>query len=354
MKQKSAKSAKKGYTKRGVGRPKPRAKSLTHFIMGNGTEFIQYGVLPSEPATYSEVMLKNILNKNDTTENNSLSVMLHSASSLTESLRRITYKEGFSTGKSLYRMLNATKHYSMYEESIPDLVSFLESAGLGTMTYSIFESNPSFAIYGAPSIYIGSNIHTFEAGIISGFISTVRHQYIPINETECINNNSNVCKFSASEEPEAGIEMDENESKRILGNVVNNISTSTEGSVSSSFLSLLSNVLTRREYLPEMKGVFSYIGSELGAKIQGKTSSAKMLNFANVLNSIYANKPKVTSIKPVSLILNFDGTRFRSEFVDLSLSFLNGALPRLSGTQEMKAIEINKYDMHKIRIAEQR
>ncbi|MEM0150104.1 MAG: hypothetical protein QXW10_04365 [Candidatus Micrarchaeaceae archaeon] len=306
--------------------------------------------------SYTDIMLRNIMEKNDSRAGISSSLLLHGLASMTGSMRTISYREGFSIGKSLYRMLNEKKNYSMFEESIPDLVSFFESAGLGPITYTAFSDRLTLSTYTGKQQYLGANMHGFEAGIMSGFVSAVRHEYSNVYEKECANNNSDRCTFIfSSSERQRGAPAHIAEGEELIGKIAEGITSagSSKEGVSSSYLALLSNIVTKPEYIDEMKGIMAYIGGEIGGRL-GSSSKRKLIGAVNILKNAYGIVPEIASFKPVSITINYDGTKWRKEDIDLSLAFLSGLLPQTQNSNPVKAIEINRYDIHKIRIAEEK
>ena len=55
-----------------------------------------------------------------------------------------------------------------YEESVADLVRFFESAGFSRVSYSITPRRISIKFHNCDRSDLGANLHTFEAGIVSG------------------------------------------------------------------------------------------------------------------------------------------------------------------------------------------
>jgi len=308
-------------------------------------------------ASYTEIMLNNIISNKDHMVGYNSSLLLHGLASLTGSLRTISYRRGLSTGKSLYKMLSEKKHYSMYEESIPDLVKFLESLGIGSIAYSAFNDKLVMNAYSKERKNVGANMHTFEAGIISGFVSASRHQYTHVYEKECANNNSDHCEFvfSRYEDGKNALRASA-EGEALISNIAASISKNEEAStgVPSSYLALVSDIVTNSEYMEEMKNIMTHIGSKIGNSIANGSKKHRITSAMNILSSTYAGIPEVLSFKPMSIVIKFDGTTSNNRYVDLSLAFLKGLLPNISNASQEKAIEINRYDFHKIKIAEEK
>ncbi|MGC8651743.1 MAG: hypothetical protein ACP5UH_00620 [Candidatus Micrarchaeia archaeon] len=314
--------------------------------------------LPGNTArSHTEAMLRNVLYGSGSRVNSNSSLLLHSLTTLTGSMRTVTYKRGFSIGKELYRMLNEKKHYATYEESIPDLVSFLERAGLGRIAYAAFEDGLALSVYNGEHRHVGTNIHVFEAGIMSGFVSSGRRDYSVVEEKACASNSADHCEFvfSASErraEPQSGPGV---EGKEIIDGLLGHIYKPQEGggNLSDSYAALLSNMVADRKYFEEMGGIMAYIGGSVGDMVAKRSMNHRFEDMLGILDGIYTGMVTTKSKKPMSIEMAFDGTRLSKAYAKLSLSLLGGMLSKLYSTKRMKAIEINKYDQYKIKIAEE-
>ncbi|MCL4373508.1 MAG: hypothetical protein M1360_01825 [Candidatus Marsarchaeota archaeon] len=309
-------------------------------------------------ASYTEAMLRNILNANDNRVSQNASLLMHCITSIADGMRTEAYRNGFSIGKELYRMLNSDKHYETYEESIPGLVSFFENAGLGNVAYAAFEDMLSLDVYSNEHRYVGSSIHVFESGIISGFVSSGRRNYSIISERACANNNSDHCEFVLEGTGYRGAEpVNGNiKGKELLDMLLGHIHRPHYSNeyLSSSYMALLSAVVADRRYIGEMNSIMRYIGSSIGDTLAKKGASSRLQGMLNVLDSIYTGMVEVRSKKPMSFIMSFDGTKLNEAYVRLSLSLVEGIFSRAYSTKKMKAIEINRYNLHKIKIAEER
>lgn len=106
-------------------------------------------------------------------------------------LRSLALRSGFNLGADAYRNSSG---------SIAALEHLLENGGLGKMVYYPFESSSAFTSHGVKThgIKLGTNVHAFEAGVISGYLSAHAKQQVAVRETECVFNGSNYCKFIAS------------------------------------------------------------------------------------------------------------------------------------------------------------
>jgi hypothetical protein len=127
-------------------------------------------------------------------------------------LRLLAFKSGFNLGSEVYRNSGG---------SIGPLERLLENAGFGNIVYYPFESTNTFTSRAIRShgINLGTNVHVFEAGMISGYLSTHARQQVAVKETECVFNGAAHCRFVANSE-----ESDDEEASRPLESLPNLIS----------------------------------------------------------------------------------------------------------------------------------
>jgi predicted hydrocarbon binding protein len=111
------------------------------------------------------------------------------------------YKAGLRIGKLYYSELYKPKGHKWYEDSIPTLISLLQRFGYKA-TYIVSErGNPVIRLKSSHEIYLGYNVHTFESGIISGFLSIAKGSYVHMYEHECSCNGYDECIFDVGMQP---------------------------------------------------------------------------------------------------------------------------------------------------------
>lgn len=109
--------------------------------------------------------------------------------SSTESMRGFSYNYGFSIGKELYAKFGRS--------GIGPLLRALENSGMGRMLYTpVMDTVIIKGAGNAPRrVNAETNIHSYEAGIISGYLSAHASSAIPTVETHCAYNGSGSCQF---------------------------------------------------------------------------------------------------------------------------------------------------------------
>ncbi|MCL5430156.1 MAG: hypothetical protein M1504_01605 [Candidatus Marsarchaeota archaeon] len=352
----AAKALKKAKT-----RPATKSKTVKNKKMNLGLDEYQPIHLEDVP-TYQETVIRNIIESSNASKNVPDEALLFSAalSSVSQSSKELQYRSGISVGRNLYRFDASKRDYTFPEESIADLVSFLEASGYKYVTYSANPGNIEVNIHKTGSnVNMGTNLHAFEAGIISGFVGAAERRMVNIQETECAYNNGERCRFRIADSAQQNVEVNGGDIATI-SNLITHIGNSARldaarDNVSTGYYSLASNLLVDRTYLEHMRSIAGYIGVSVGSELfrnKNRTRYAigtilrtiKLLNFGN---------PMVESIKPFHLRLSFDGLTSRREFVDVSLSFVNGLLSTGFG-KDMVAIERNSNGRYVVDIKEEK
>ncbi len=113
-------------------------------------------------------------------------------------LRSLAFKSGFNLGAEVYRGS---------KRSIASLEHVLEHAGMGKVVYNSFGSESAFVSYGvkAHGLNLMTEVHIFEAGIISGYLTSHAKRLITAEEVACVFNGSPYCRFVARAEGETRV-----------------------------------------------------------------------------------------------------------------------------------------------------
>ncbi len=320
------------------------------------------------PAGYAEqqdirsregALLLRIVNKSDAVpvpEDSMLFISL--LSNLTSSMREVSRHSGMYAGRHLYSLLSARKRYTIYEESIADLVKFFEHAGYEGVTYNVFPDRIDIQMHDKSHVQLGVNIHSFEAGLISGFVTAAKKQYVNVTEHVCSNNGSEFCLFSSYYGQYSKPEEADPKSA-ILGFVEHIAKDSqakgheTELQISPEYYALSSSPVLEQEYHQEMLHVAAYIGSEIGSRIfdqRTKGSKAALDRFGRVISLLNLGKASVKSLDPVKIDIMFEKLHARLEFVELSLALINGLLKEHS-VEGAKVSSSVKRDAYNVRIS---
>lgn len=284
---------------------------------------------------YDDTIINSILSGRTRARATEYSLLFNSVlSTITPGLRNLYYKSGISIGKLVNKHYQKRKHYIWYEESVADLVSFLEMAGFNGITYNIFQDRIDIKFNNRDKTFLGTHIHVFEAGIISGFLSSAKEQYIKVEEIACSNNGSDFCHFVTRNTPV----YFESKGKETLGRFVDGLVPHLEfaGSYADKFsdeyYALASSTLLESEYSDNVGKIAYHVGSEIGSKLNLRSSTKTLEKLYALLN---LGDLKVKSLKPISIEMQFKRLKAKKEFVDISMAFIGGLLKEAMKGSEM-------------------
>lgn len=316
---------------------------------------------PAVPSTavtgYEDALLKGVIGSHSKHAVNALALEFSSMlSSLTPSMREMQHKHGFRIGRMLYQLYEQNRKYIWYEESISDLVSFLEAAGLGKVAYNVFPDTVSIRLYNRNAPRLGIAIHEFEAGLISGFVSTGRHQLTEIHEARCSRGGYEQCEFTRSPKQSNEDASEEYAISRLIDNAVMALKDGKhDDQIPLEYYMLASSTLFRNEYMHALRNIASYIGNEFATamrltanrnSLEGAERLTKLLNLGSLT---------INSLKPLSIELEFEGLSSRREHVELSLAFLDGLLSRLlKGKSNIESIGARSSGGYRVRLIEKK
>ncbi len=299
------------------------------------------------PSTYEEAILNSILRGRQVHNLPDEASLLGSAlSSISGSMRDLQYRSGIHIGRSLYRIDNSVKHYLFPEEAIADLVEFFEAAGYRYVTYIALSDKIEISMFDGKGPDVGTNLHSFEAGIISGFISSAKHRYIAVEEVECVHNKHDSCRFipvAHKGAPRAAIDevavLD-----RLAGHIAERAKhpSSHSGSalhaeMSGEYYSLMFKMLFDKSYIEAVKSIASYMGVSVGEKIFGPEGTAiapqaRMLRAMDTIRLLKFGEPTIKKSRPLHISVSFGGLTSKKEYVDVSLAYISALLSARFGT----------------------
>jgi hypothetical protein len=252
-------------------------------------------------------------------------------SNLTPSMRSLYYKSGISAGRTLYRKYQMERRHMWYGESVSDLVAFLEKSGFERITYNVFPDMPEIRFNKGRKGHLAMNLHTFEAGIISGFLTAARQQQTVVNEVSCIGNGSDFCNFTNSDAIQNEIGARE-AIERLVDGLSQCLLDRNREMAAPQFLEeyhmLSSEMLLGGEYAKEINLVVYRVAQELAKRLGRKAQRADYLARAaeHIFGLLDLSKLKVSSIRPLKAEMRFPVLKAKKEFVDISITFLGGFL----------------------------
>jgi len=287
-------------------------------------------------ASYEEVLVKGIVTGRQEKKSTEYSLLFNSVlSTLTPGMRNLYYKSGISVGRILYTTCEQNTHYTWYEESVKDLVSFFEKSGFSRITYNIFPDRLDIKLHKMDPTFLGSSMHVFESGIISGFLSAGRLQHVKVDEIACCNNGSKFCHFITTENLPLYLGAD---TREVFDRFVENIiphDPENRYMFADAYAMLSSSVFLDREYLEHMKNIVRHMGIEvgLGISLDKKLSGKSVKAIERISNLLGFGSLSIRSPKPLDMQFRFDKLKAKKEFVDISIAFLNGMLSNSVGKE---------------------
>ncbi|MDE1810473.1 MAG: hypothetical protein KGH66_00290 [Candidatus Micrarchaeota archaeon] len=275
-------------------------------------------------------------------------------SNLTRTMQVIIYGSGIRAGRLIYSISEHGKGYGWHEDSMPDLVSFLEKAGHQRVTYHVFPGDFWLRMQDRHAPNIGANLHTFEAGLIAGFIGSSRRHSASAAESTCALDGSGECMFSSSgaERRPAGRES--------IGRLVDHVSRAAlagkrkpEKKVPFAYYMLASGVLYDSAYIGAIKQVVAHVGAQIAQNtIRGRKSVGTAIRAIELLGM---GSPRLKSISPIALDVRFADRYARRELTELSVAFISGLLNNLVAKNRMlEAATSHNRGTYTIRIREVR
>ena len=278
--------------------------------------------------SYEEALLKSILDANQDHKVAEYATLFSSVlTSLSEGMRDLHYRSGISVGRTLYRLYERRRIYEWYEESVHDLVSFLERAGYRRVTYQVFPDRIEIVLHHKSGMQLGANMHAFEAGLMSGFLTAAKMRQVHVNEVLCSDNGSEFCKFLTSDRYEPG-RIEPQTAERFFGYFgahIRGIEKHADSMhMQEEYYLLASLMLMHRDYAGGVRRIMMAMGGQLAGRMQMTRA-----NVENAMRLLGLGEAKITSLKPLKGSVSYARLRAREEFVNMSVPFLDGLL---SGT----------------------
>ena len=297
----------------------------------------QHGIsiaAPAAPESYSEALIMQIIEGKSKFKVPEMSLTFdYVMSSLTPGMRNLYYRSGVSSGKALYRVMDSRKRYTWYEESVSDLVSFLEKAGFKRVTYNVFSDRIQIEFHGVRPQRLGTALHVFESGIICGFLSAAKRQHMKVEEIQCSGNGASSCKFITTSSLPLYLESD---GHSVLDRFVESVNRSASSGLPNAapafpeeYSVLSSSVMVEKEYAQHMCRIAEYAGNAIGARL--RESGKGMRSIGRISEMLGLGKLSVRSSRPPKIEARFDRLRAKKEFVDISIAFIGGMVGGVSG-----------------------
>ena len=312
-------------------------------------------IVPYHHLSHTGALINEIISGEDrsftTAEAMALAAML---SNLTDTMQQITYGSGFNAGRLVYSISEHGKGYRWKEDSMPDLVSFLERAGYPRVSYHVFPGDFWLRLHNKGASNIGANIHTFEAGLIAGFMSASGRHTVRATEAICSMDGQGECMFTSQG---GGSKRAGRESIERFVDHVSRLAMrggKHRADVPIAYYMLASNVLYDRAYMDAMKQVVSHIGAQISDRmISGKRKGVDPA--ISTIALLGLGQPRLRRLSPIELDVRFTGRHTRRELTELSIAFISGLLNNLvAKNRTLEAATSHSNGNYTVRIREVR
>ena len=201
------------------GKNRKRAKVAKPRV--RATPRIKRVALPTAPSaeglSYERALAKSVLDHDLPLEGEDAATLSIAVSSLTASLKKLSYNYGMTVGRSVYKLFEERKKYKWYGDSIQDLIMFFEKLGYNYILYKILTDNVEILVHRKNRVGLGCNLHSFDAGVMAGFLGAARGDFVRVSEVSCCNNGAEACKFTTAGSLGDPFATDLNDLSLILG-----------------------------------------------------------------------------------------------------------------------------------------
>ena len=293
----------------------------------------------NEFSDLEEYLISEVLSeKNTNTENPiSLNTIL---SNLTPSMRKISYKHGYSIGKSIYSMFG----------DVDALLRFIELGGMRKALYypygelSIIHSKPN-----TNGISCGLNIHFYESGIIAGYLSAYLDKTVDVMESSCVANGSSMCQFNASYGSGAPNFFEE---KKCLSPslISRSISDGNNTSINLPYHMLsITPILESKNIISNLSKILYLSGNELSKSSSSKNLEENLKKMASYLG-VSAPKLKTQKQKVIEVQLQYNKYNSIKEYVSITSNLFTGFIKSVTNKNVETSITINKDNVYILKI----
>ena len=304
------------------------------------------------PSSYEEVLLKDMMHGNEMGVNEQVFALTSMLASLTPKLRDLYFSHGFAVGKSLHKVVSSEAGNKALTY-MPLLGEFFTKAGYKDISYKRAYSGYEFEIRSTPQIELGTQTHMFEAGIISGFMSSESREIVMFTESKCRSDGADSCIFiedrgqeraMSTKRPDSGVLMD-----GFARYVLETADSNAIHQMSYGYYSLASDALLHNEYASGINDIAYVAGSALGSGLrteyEGISSSAHISRLKGLIALLNFGNITIKRIAPISLRIEFDGLMAKKGIVLLASNFINGMLNAYLGSRliETRHSSFGKY-----------
>ncbi|MCL5239633.1 MAG: 4-vinyl reductase [Candidatus Marsarchaeota archaeon] len=290
--------------------------------------------------SHEEFLLKKLLDSHHSAASRSLILqdLLYSSS---PELRVLAFKSGYNLGAEAYRKSPG---------GTGALQRILENAGMGSIVYYPFESRSTFASRTTRSggQNLGINIHVFESGIISGYLSAHAGTSVVAEEKSCVFNGASHCMFVArpgSQHAELGASL---EFADLLRAARHAIESAEHRHGWEGYCTLESMPLFSEPVFSEMLK-FLYLLGKMSASDHLPRPEHE-ITMAAKFAGIEGAKVRKSKKQGLSIMLEYGHETSVGRFVDLTSAFISGVAKGAYGRSVQASRSLSSKGVYNVRM----
>ena len=255
--------------------------------------------------------------------------------SSTPGLRELAYTNGISAGRMIHERSDKTMNA---------LLATLEQAGLGKVLQHMFENTG--VITARPNVLepnIKERIHSYEAGILAGFLGASTSQPINVSETHCIYDGNEMCQFKIT----GLVKYEENnnysKSEQVLESIVKGIRNKNHnGYVSEEYYLSYMLPLTNMPISEEVSKLMYLAGKSISSgKAQLNDDTMGLIKESFGLRSVKMQHQAKSKL-PKSITVEYSALNSNSQFLSFSQAFMHGLIDGLGKVQASSHVELGR------------
>lgn len=277
------------------------------------------------PASYEHALIRMIMNDDASLRSATEEALVQCCllNSITTGMAQHALSNGMRIGRTIYTSISSHRSYISLGDYVKHIAAFFEKVGYEHVTFEMLISTIRFRIYRHEHVHIGSNIHVFEAGIFSGFISAAAQQLLIFNESACANNGASYCEFVVGGQEPASIGRSAmQEAARQITEVLRQ--KPMQGRPSSAYLALNYAALLDQDYSRELNMLMERIGFiyrvELGVALKNSRTVERLFELLGFGNAT------IKSRRPLSISVSFNRLQAKAAFAEAVACFAAGLL----------------------------
>ncbi len=271
------------------------------------------------PYEYEDVLLNAVVHGTGEQLGPDSAVIVDAIASMTPSLRALHFGRGMRSGRALYSLCARLGEHRDAMLCLPD---FMEHAGYSDVRFERLGALFRVVMRASGPDISGANVHTFEAGLLSGFMGAAEGRRVVVSETSCSLNGSDHCVFEPAPPRQGRVKLES-----AMHSIASHLASGRDDRkvINRYYCNLLWGTLLNAEYDSEMRGVVRYCGAVMRVALEGLDRDP-IKEAKSVVEMLGLGKVEVSNGKRFSASISFDSVSAKRSFMEMSMSFLSGLL----------------------------